>query len=127
MSQPLLGLIVYPGFDANKVMKDHRKKNEQLNKMLENRVKADFEEFEGGTRRDTYDYVIFALLNDDLDMGELEMQQEMYNFYGEAPVVAWVYDESKDFASLMKESHKKCPFKGEDSIDAAVILAIKEC
>jgi hypothetical protein len=127
MSAPLVGLIVYPGHDANQVMKATRKAIPELEKLLEDRIKLDFEEFEGGTRRDTYDYVIFALLNEDLDKEELEMQEDMYNFYGEAPVVAWVYNESKDFASLMKESHKKCPFKDAASIGDAVILAIKEC
>ena len=108
-------------------MKDHRKANAEMEKLLEDRIKLTFDDFEGGTRRDTYDYVIFALLNDDLDKEQLEMQEDMYNFYGEAPVVAWVYNESQDFTSLMKESHKKCPFKDADSIDAAVILAVKEC
>jgi hypothetical protein len=92
MSKPLVGLIVYPGTDSLKIMMDHRKKNEEMNKMLADRIKITFEDFEGGKRKDTYDYVIFALLNDNIEKEELEMQEEMFNFYGEAPVVAWVYN-----------------------------------
>ena len=76
---------------------EHQKKDlvhtigtdEMLSAGLQGHSKTNNDAFLSGTKADDYSYVIFAVL--DSTSGEsLGLMEDMYKYYGSAPVTSWV-------------------------------------
>ena len=69
---------------------------------------ANYEQYEDGKRKDDYNVVLIPLLGDDLTAREIKAQAEFYQYYGAAPVTAWILRKElrKGLKSLITKKHK---------------------
>ena len=69
-----------------------------------------YDEFQEGTKRTTFDFVVATFFTDDICADDVEMQEDIYNFYASAPVFAWVIpagDEAEGLKTLFTKTHAK--------------------
>jgi hypothetical protein len=76
-----------------------------------NNVKTTFyDKFQSGKKSATYDFVVAALLNENVTADDVEMQEDIFNYYATAPVFAWVHpsgDECEALKALFSKTHEK--------------------
>jgi hypothetical protein len=95
--------------------------------------KTFYDEFAEGTKRASYDFVVATFFNADICADDVEMQEDIYNFYATAPVFAWVIpagDEAEGLKTLFTKTHSKShviTFDGDDeAAKAAAVLQALE-
>jgi hypothetical protein len=69
-----------------------------------------YDEFQEGTKSSKYDFVVATFFDFAVTEDDVEMQDDIYNFYATAPVFVWVVpegDEIDALKKLFKKSHEK--------------------
>ena len=98
------------------------------------KVKTTFyDEYAEGTKRAKYDLVVATFFNGDICADDVEMQEDIYNFYATAPVFAWVIpagDEVEGLKAFFSKTHAKShvvTYEGDekDAKAAAVLQALE--
>jgi hypothetical protein len=98
------------------------------------KVKTTFyDEYAEGTKKASYDFVVATFFNADICADDVEMQEDIYNFYATAPVFAWVIpagDEAEGLKTLFSKTHAKShvvTYEGDenDAKAAAVLQAFE--
>lgn len=98
--------------------------NEQISASLMGHEKVNFDDFQNGEHKDEYSFVVFTCLDKKFDEDAVMEKEDMYTYYGSAPVCAWVvpremdreltrnysYNKSEVFLS----SHKRFPYNEND-------------
>ena len=100
----------------------------ELRKLLENRrVKTDYDSFAEGGREDHYNAVIIPLLGDEVAADDIEMQEEFYQYYGAAPVTAWVFREdlADGLKALVSGGHKVFTFAAGSDVGGKAEATLK--
>ena len=79
-----------------------------------------YDQFQEGTKKASYDYVIATIFSADVSADDVEMQEDVYNYYSSAPVFCWVLpagDEAEALKALFNKMHPKSHcivFEGDD-------------
>lgn len=75
------------------------------------KVKTTFyDEFQEGTKSSKYDFVVATFFDGAVTADDVEMQEDVYNFYATAPVFVWVMpegDEAKALKEWFAKTHDK--------------------
>ena len=83
--------------------------NEKVSAGLMGHYKTHFDKFQSGDHEDDFCFVIFSLL-DQYEAESVDMQEDMYRWYGAAPVCAWVLDSDlareKSVKKLVNAGHR---------------------
>ena len=74
---------------------------------------------------------MIPLVNNDIVADDIEMQEEFYQYYGTAPVTAWVYnaDLAEGLKPMISAGHKSFTFASneDDAKATAVTQALEWC
>ena len=82
-----------------------------------------YDEFQEGTKRSHFDFVVAIFLSEDVSADDIEMQEEIYNHYATAPVFVWVYPKNDDedgMKKLFQSTHEKSVCHGFEGNDSAL-------
>ena len=107
--------------------------NEQISAGLMGHEKVNFEDFQSGSHKDEYSYVVFACLDSKCSEDDIAEKEDMYTYYGAAPVCAWVVPREMDrdleraysysTSEIFLASHKRFAYKENDeSTKASAML-----
>ena len=121
-----LPLILSSSEEENETYKKLVKGKDSLKELIKTTVRGNYDKFQEGTRKDNFNAVIIALLGDEISGDDIEMQEEFYQYYGVAPVTAWVFrdDIGDGFGSLISEGHKVFKYAGTE--DDAKVKALAD-
>lgn len=119
-------LVCSPSDDDQKVLSKVKEGNKELNIAIKARVKVSYDNFMSGSRSDTFDYVIMAIMGDDFEADDISIQEEFYEYYGAAPVCTWVLKsglkDNPKVSALIKAHHEVFTFVETDNESKAKAL-----
>lgn len=76
--------------------------NEKVSAGLSNHYKTYFDKFQSGDHQDDFCYVIFSFLGS-YEEADIELHEDMFKYYGAAPVCAWVVESSLSSSNTIKK------------------------
>ena len=120
-----IALIVSPDEDQQETrLSSLIGNNEQISAGLMGHEKVNFEDFQSGSHKDEYSYVIFACLDQKCTEDDIAEKEDLYTYYGTAPVCAWVVPREMDRdltraysyqkSEIFLSSHKRFVYKEND-------------